>query len=469
MTNLVTYDPSAALAIIPDNRFAGLAGALEAARNEVLADVELFKSGESVPNDKQPLDAGFVSWPEDLLHDMNQNGADSLIARIERCAERLRQTSDSVVILGIGGSYMGMRAMFEALCDPFHNQLSRQDRRGTPRIYFEGWNVDSDHQTALLRLLDQRAAQVSAENPEGRSSVIVISKSGGTLETAIAFRHFRSLLERRFPEAVQDLIVPITGNTGRLRDLSTAAGFRDVFSIPDGIGGRFSVLTPVGLLPAAVAGINIRQLLLGAASMTKHFRTGEYGQNAVLDFTAVAHLMETDHDMTTRVLSTWGSHMEAVGLWYDQLLSESLGKREKGATPITGVNTRDLHSRGQQHQQGRRDKLITNLLPGRPRHNDLEIPFRDDDFDQLNQFAGVKVSSVLNAAIGGTNQAYADDRRPTADLQLDGVDDHSIGQLFQLLMLSTVVEGRLIGVNPYGQPGVEAYKQNMNAILKNPG
>ncbi|MCH2201701.1 MAG: glucose-6-phosphate isomerase, partial [Fuerstiella sp.] len=193
----------------------------------------------------------------------------------------------------------------------------------------------------------------------------------------------------------------------------------------------------------------------------------DYGHNVVLDFTAVAHLMETDHDMTTRVLSTWGSHMEALGLWYDQLLSESLGKHEKGATPITGVNTRDLHSRGQQHQQGRRDKLITNLLPGRIRHNELEIPFRDDDFDQLNQFAGVTVSAVLNAAIGGTNQAYAEDRRPTADLQLECVNDHSIGQLFQLLMLSTVLEGRLIGVNPYGQPGVEAYKRNMNAILKN--
>jgi glucose-6-phosphate isomerase len=177
--------------------------------------------------------------------------------------------------------------------------------------------------------------------------------------------------------------------------------------------------------------------------------------------------METDHGLTTRVLSTWGCHLEAVGLWYDQLLSESLGKQERGATPLTGVNTRDLHSRGQQHQSGRRDKLITNLLPGTPRQSPLAIPSRDDDFDQLNQFAGVDVPTVLNAAIGGTNQAYAEDNRPTADLQMESIDDHSIGQLFQLLMLSTVVEGRLIGINPYGQPGVEAYKRNMNAILKN--
>jgi glucose-6-phosphate isomerase len=131
------------------------------------------------------------------------------------------------------------------------------------------------------------------------------------------------------------------------------------------------------------------------------------------------------------------------------------------------VNTRDLHSRGQQHQEGRRDKLITNLLPGTPRQQPLMIPSRDDDFDQLNQFASLDIPTVLNAAVGGTNQAYAEDNRPTANLQMESIDDHSIGQLFQLLMLSTVLEGRLTGINPYGQPGVEAYKRNMNAILKN--
>jgi glucose-6-phosphate isomerase len=466
LTTLITYDPSAALATQPSNRFSSAAGALQAARDEVLADVELFKSGGEVPDEKQPLDAGFVTWPEDLLQDMKENGTDSLVAKIERCAERLRGASDSVVVLGIGGSYMGMRAMFEALCHPFHNELTRKERNGVPRLYFEGWNVDSDHQSGLLSLLEQRAERNPGNSPDGRTSVIVISKSGGTLEMAVAFRNFRAFVERRFPDSVQDLIVPVTGDSGRLRDLSEAAGFQDVFAIPDGIGGRFSVLTPVGLLPAAVAGINIRRLLMGAADMTDHFRTAEFGSNAVLDSTAVAHLLETDSGMTTRVLSTWGCHMEAVGLWYDQLLSESLGKQGQGATPITGVNTRDLHSRGQQHQEGRRDKLITNLLPGRPRHDRLDIPARDDDFDQLNQFAGTDIPTVLNAAIGGTNQAYADDQRPTADLQLDCIDDNSIGQLFQLLMLSTVLEGRLIGINPYGQPGVEAYKRNMNAILK---
>ena len=467
MTALIKYDPTAALTTQPDNRFTVLAEALTVARDEVLADAKLFKSQSAVPECKQPLDAGFVTWPEDLLQDMKEKGAESLIVQLEQCAARLANISDSVVVLGIGGSYMGMRAMFEALCDPFHNELSRDDRQGVPRIYFEGWNVDSDHQSALLNLLDRRAERATGDGPEGRTSLVVISKSGGTLETAVAFRNFRAFLERRFPDKVQDLIVPVTGETGRLRDLANAAGFQDVFSIPNGIGGRFSVLTPVGLLPAAIAGINIRRLLQGAADMTKHFRTADYGSNAVLDYTSVGHVMETDHGLTTRVLSTWGCHLEAVGLWYDQLLSESLGKQERGATPLTGVNTRDLHSRGQQHQEGRRDKLITNLLPGTPRRNPLMIPSRDDDFDQLNQFVSVDMPTMLNAAIGGTNQAYAEDKRPTADLHMESIDDHSIGQLFQLLMLSTVLEGRLTGINPYGQPGVEAYKRNMNAILKN--
>jgi len=170
--------------------------------------------------------------------------------------------------------------------------------------------------------------------------------------------------------------------------------------------------------------------------------------------------------MTTRVLSTWGGRLEAVGLWYDQLLSESLGKAEKGATPLTGVNTRDLHSRGQQHQDGRRDKLITNLLPGGPSQEPLGIPSQKDDADELNRFSKLSVPEILQAAIEGTNQAYAKDKRPTADLILPAITEHSVGQLFQLLMLATVTEGELIGVNPYGQPGVEDYKNNMMSILQ---
>ncbi|MFO0426977.1 MAG: glucose-6-phosphate isomerase [Planctomyces sp.] len=461
---LIQYRPDAALRLLPAGRLEQLQSRLEAARLEVLNDVELWQSGNPVPPEKDPLDAGFIQWPEELLLDLQENKSASLVARIETCAARLRETADSIVVLGIGGSYMGMRAMFESLVAPYHNELNRDDRGGVPRIYFDGCNVDNDQQTALLSLLERRA-RAAGGSVSGRTAAIVISKSGGTLETAVAFRNFRDLIERCFPGESQKLIVPVTGNSGRLRKLSDAAGYSDVFSIPDGIGGRFSVLTAVGLLPAAVAGINIRALLQGAARMTDHFRGAPYGQNVVMDSTALAHVFETDHGMTTRVLSTWGSRLEAVGFWYDQLLSESIGKKEMGATPITVVNTRDLHSRGQQHQEGRRDKLITNLLPGQCALPALRVSKHPIDHDQLNQLEGTEMPRILQAAIDGTNQAYADVGRPTADLVLPSLNADVIGQVFQMLMLSTVLEGRLLGINPYGQPGVEAYKKNMQANL----
>jgi glucose-6-phosphate isomerase len=167
-----------------------------------------------------------------------------------------------------------------------------------------------------------------------------------------------------------------------------------------------------------------------------------------------------------RVLSTWGKGLEAVGLWYDQLLSESLGKDGQGALPLTVVNTRDLHSRGQQHQEGRRDKLITNLIGQRYHPGVLAIGRWELNQDTLNELAGTTVPEILEAAIRGTNKAYHDDRRPTAEIDLGELDEGALGQFFQMMMLATVVEGRLIGINPYGQPGVEAYKKNMNDILR---
>jgi len=462
--SLLSYNSVAAAKLLPAGRIDSLRSAINAARDETLNDVELWQSGAAIPAEKQPLDAGFIQWPEELLTDLQQSAAASLVARIEACGKRLQASADSLVVLGIGGSYMGMRAMFEALRTPFWNEQSRAVRGEIPRIYFDGWNVDTDQQSALLSLLNDRAAAFP-DSVEGKTAAIVISKSGGTLETAVSFRTFRELIERRFGSAAVNLIVPVTGESGRLRSLANASGFPDVFSIPDGIGGRFSVLTPVGLLPAAAAGMNIRALLQGAAEMTHHFRTAPFESNVVLQFVAVCHAFEIDCGMTSRILSTWGSKLEAVGLWYDQLLSESLGKHERGATPLTVVNTRDLHSRGQQHQEGRRDKLITNLLPGQPRCQPLTVPQHTLDHDHLNQLAGTPLTQILQAAVDGTNQAYADDKRPTADLMLPALTEHAIGQLFQMLMLATVVEGRLVGTNPYGQPGVEAYKKNMQANL----
>jgi glucose-6-phosphate isomerase len=180
----------------------------------------------------------------------------------------------------------------------------------------------------------------------------------------------------------------------------------------------------------------------------------------------MTRLMETRRGATMRVLSTWGKGLEAVGLWYDQLLSESLGKNGQGATPLTVVNTRDLHSRGQQHQEGRRDKLITNLIVENTHREWIAIEPSDFDQDSLNSLSGKTLPDILQAAFLGTNQAYADEFRRTATIRLPRLDEGSLGQLFQMLMIATVAEGRLVGINPYGQPGVEAYKKNMNAILR---
>jgi glucose-6-phosphate isomerase len=176
--------------------------------------------------------------------------------------------------------------------------------------------------------------------------------------------------------------------------------------------------------------------------------------------------METKRGCDIRLLSTWGKRLEALGLWYDQVLSESLGKHERGAMPLTVVNTRDLHSRGQQHQEGKRDKLITNIIVGKCATNPVAIGKSDLNQDGLNELADKTIPEVLSAATQGTNQAYRDDHRPTAALHLPEINEFVVGQVFQMFMLATVLEGRLIGINPYGQPGVEAYKKNMNAILR---
>ncbi len=467
MTNFIRYDDSAARKLIDEKWYEELQPALMAAREEMLKDIELLGS-DAIPADKQPLDAGFQNLPQQLLDEYESQGSESLLGRIEAKAQELREQSDRFVVLGIGGSYMGMRALFEALCHPLHNELTRDQRGGVPRLYFEGNNVDNDSITALQELL--KTSCLDPKDVLQRWSMTVISKSGGTLETALGFRLFRESLEAYYgadSEESRSLVVPITGLEGKLRNFSNHKGYPEVFPIPDNVGGRFSVFTSVGLFPAAVLGIDLKALLQGAADMTRLFNSQPMGDNPVLDYTATCHLFERKKNVSMRILSTWGKRLEALGLWYDQLLAESLGKEEKGATPLTVVNTRDLHSRGQQHQEGVRDKLITNVIVERPDSEPISVPVvpEEENQDQLNKLKGKTVPDVLSAAIEGTNQAYADVHRPTADLILPNLDAYTVGQTLQMLMLATVLEGRLININPYGQPGVEAYKKNMQEVL----
>jgi glucose-6-phosphate isomerase len=461
---MISYDPSGA--VLPETGIsredlAGLAPRLVAARNEVLDDLALYHSGEPVPKEKEPLDAAFIDLPERLLDERREKGDRSQLARIKTVAGALAEHVNQVIVLGIGGSYMGARALFEACCHPYYNQLSRLRRGRRPQVYFEGNNVDNDAMAGLFDAL-------SGEGPQ-RWGVIVISKSGGTLETAVALRILLGKLREACggdEKKIADLIVPVTGLKSNLRSLCAALGCHEMFAIPDGVGGRFSIFSAVGLLPAAVMGLDIVKLLEGAAAANQRFCNSEPGDNPVLDYVGVCHLMEAQRGATTRVLSTWGKGLEAVGLWYDQLLAESLGKQGQGALPLTCVNTRDLHSRGQQHQEGRRDKLITNLVVERTKCEPITIQPSELDQDDLNRLAGKSMPEILAAALAGTNKAYRDDGRPTADLRIPRLDEHSLGQLLQMLMLATVVEGRLLGINPYGQPGVEAYKRNMNELLR---
>jgi len=464
----ITYDPSAAF--LPDHGLCQadldhLAPWLENARREVIEDEKMWASGKMPPVHKLPLDAGFIRLPERLLEAYQKDRNGSELGRIIKTAQRLRDQIDRVVVLGIGGSYMGARALFEACCHPYHNELSRADRGSCPRIYFEGNNVDNDALQGLLDLLGRVRKPTTVDD---RWGIVVISKSGGTLETAAAFRMLHETLRKSTgdnADATAQLIVPVTGKSGKLFELARAIGCPDVFDIPDGVGGRFSIFCAVGLLPAALLGIDIVALLEGAAAMNEHFVTARPGDNVVLDYVGVCQQLEERRGATIRVLSTWGKGLEAVGLWYDQLLAESLGKHEHGATPLTVVNTRDLHSRGQQHQEGRRDKLITNVIVDQVKRDRLAIEKSTFNQDTLDDLAGKTLPDILQAAITGTNQAYREARRPTADLHLPKLDASSLGQLFQMLMLATVVEGRLIDINPYGQPGVEAYKKHMTSNL----
>ena len=450
---------------LPPARLRDLSQRVLQVRSQVAAEREL----KQVPPELQPLDAGFLDLPQKLLDAHRRQGEASVLGRIIKTTTRLREEVDRVVVLGIGGSYLGARALFDALRSTYHNDLPPKDRPNTPRIYFEGNNVDNDALSELLQML-----QVNCVDPdlrEERWGAVVISKSGGTLETAAAYRVIRRELAEFYGShspKTKNLVIPITGEKGKLRDLLHADGYPDdnIYTIPDDVGGRFSVFTPVGLVPAAAMGLDVRALLLGAAAMTRRFLDEPFEKNPVLQYAAVNHLMYAQQHKPIRVLSVWSKKLEAVGLWYDQLLAESLAKQGTGPTPLTAVQTRDLHSRGQQHQEGERDKVINNLIVKTPAQPPVMIGMADRNEDELNQYNRRGYPDVLGAALRGTNQAYFDAARPTADLVLPTLSEHVMGQLLQMLMLATVVEGRLMGINPYGQPGVEAYKRNMQQILK---
>jgi glucose-6-phosphate isomerase len=434
-------------------------------RSQVAADRE----ARNVAPENLPLDAGFIDLPQNLLDSYRRKGDASDLGRVLSTAARLREQSDRVVFLGIGGSYLGGRALFEALRSAYHNELPDESRLGVPRIYFAGNNADNDALQDLLDLL-----QVSCVDPERREerwAVVLTSKSGDSLEPGVAMRVFRREAAEYYglrSEWLKQLFVAVTGPASKVRELFKAQGHGDeeILTIPDNVGGRFSVFTPAGLLPAAVMGLDVRALLLGAAGMTKRFLEEPFERNPAFQYAAVNYLLAEECGKPLRVLSVWSKKLEAVGLWYDQLLAESLGKQGRGPTPLTAVQTRDLHSRGQQHQEGPRDRVINNLVVKAPKAVAIGVGMADHNQDELNAYNRKGLPDLNSAALRGTNQSYFEVGRPTADLIVPALSEHTMGQLLQMLMLATVTEGRLMGINPYGQPGVISYKKHMKELLK---
>jgi glucose-6-phosphate isomerase len=435
------------------------------AKSQVAAERE----ARLAPADTLPIHSGFIDLPQATLDAHRRKGEASELGRILTHAGRLREQADRIILLGAGGDGLGARVLFRALKSTYHNELPPETRLGVPQIYFEGDNVDND---ALQELLD--LIQVSCVDPDRREerwAVVAISRSGTDLEMASALRVFRRDAVEYYghhSEWLKHLFVAITGPSGPLRQLFLADGHAedDILTIPENVGDRFSVFTAAGLLPAALMGLDVRALLQGAASMTKRFLEEPFERNPALQFAAVNYLMGQELNHPIRVLSIWSKKLEALGTWYDHLLCASLGKQGHGPTPLSIVETRDLHTRGQHHLEGPRDRYINNLVVKTPRTVPIALQMADRNEDGLNALARKGLPDLMTAAFKGANQAYGDVARPTADLILPTLSEHTMGQLLQMLMLATAVEARLMGLNPYSEPGFEVYRRNMMAVLK---
>jgi glucose-6-phosphate isomerase len=413
--------------------------------------------------------AAFIDLPQVTLDNYRRKGEDSDLGRVLKLATRLGEQADHVVFLGDAGATLGPRALFEALLSRHHNELPPQTRLGVPRIYFEDDSADNDSLQNLLDLL--QITCIDPEQREERWAVVVLDKSGDALEPAVALRVFRREATEYYglrSRWLTELFAAVTGGKGKLRQLFHAYGHNDanILSVPENIGSLLSVFTAAGLLPAAVMGLDVRALLLGAAAMTKRFLEEPFERNPVLQIAAINYLMTQECHKPLRVLSAWSSKLETLGWWYDQLLASSLGKQGRGPTPMTMVAPRDLSVRGQQHQDGPRDRLITNLIVKDSKSVPILVQMADHNEDELNQYNRKGLPDIQSATLAGVTKAYFDVARPTADLVLPSLTEHTMGQLMQMLMLATVVEGRLMGVNPYGQPGAEVYKRHRRELLK---
>ena len=373
--------------------------------------------------------------------------------RILAAAQQIRQTSDVLVVIGIGGSYLGSRAAIE-LMQGVNRNIGRG--KGDPMILFAGNNLSTNAWNELLRLL------------EGKEfSICVISKSGTTIEPAIAFRNLRWLLERRCGTAqAKRRIYAITDAAhGALRQMAEEEGW-ETFVIPDNVGGRFSVLSPVGLLPMAAAGLDVMTMLKGAARARKNFDLRSF-ENPVWLYAALRSLMYR-RGKAIELLESFEPGFRAMGGWWQQLFGESEGKDGQGLFPAYAELTADLHSLGQLIQDGRRN-LFETMVRFDPPAKKMLIGQDVKDLDGLNYLAGKPLSYVEEQAFQGTMAAHADGGCPVLSIDCGALNEATLGELFYFFELSCAVSAYLLGVNPFDQPGVEAYKKNMFELLGRPG
>ena len=391
---------------------------------------------------------GWLNWPEKY----NKREFE----KVKKCAKRIQENSDVFVVIGIGGSYLGARAVIDSLTNTFYNLQSKKDRK-FPQIMYVGNNMSSTYLNDLIELIQDKDISIN-----------VISKSGTTTEPAIAFRIFRNLLEDKYgiKEAQKRIYVTTDKQKGALKQLAEEEGYT-TFVIPENVGGRYSVLTSVGLLPIAVAGINIDKIMDGARFAKEKYDDPVLKYNDCYKY-AVARNVLYKKEKNIEILASYNPKLHYFIEWWKQLFGESEGKELKGIFPAGVEFTTDLHSLGQYIQEGKRC-LFETVLDIKEEPSDIILSYEDDNLDGLNYLADKSLNYVNRKAMEGTIAAHVDGGVPNMVIEIDKLDEEAVGHLIYFFEKACAMSGLLLGVNPFNQPGVEKYKTNMFRLLEKPG
>ena len=393
----------------------------------------------------------FVGWLE-----LPTNYDKKEFARIKKATKKIKKESDILVVIGIGGSYLGARAVIEALTSSFYNMLPNKQRK-FPQILYVGNNLSPNYINELIEYIGNKDFSIN-----------VISKSGTTTEPAVAFRIFREILENKYgiDEARSRIYATTDKEKGALKQLAESEGYEQ-FVVPDNVGGRYSVLTSVGLLPIATAGIDIDKLMEGARFAQERYNDSNLKYNECYQYAVVRNILYKLYK-NTEILVNYEPKMHYFTEWWKQLFGESEGKEQKGIFPAGVDFTTDLHSMGQYIQEGRRNLFETVISIEEP-NSDITIPSDDDNLDGLNYLAGKGLDYVNKKAMEGTVQAHVSGDVPNIIINLKQLNETSIGELIYFFEKACAVSGMILGINPFNQPGVEEYKKNMFKLLKKPG